>query len=389
VPTLMRLGSVSFEMHDLNMQKFDRNIAFRWDGQQRIGRRPAMQFMGTGEETVEIQGTIYPHYFSGVNAYENMRAQASDGKPYPLATGTGRNLGQFVIKALKDGNSYLLSNGAPRKIEFTVSLSNYGEDDALGGLLSGLASFISPFMTTIASSLHGSIPGGLAGLSNYTNYIAGIGGIGGIGGLISGVAGGSGIGGISGLISGVAGGGGYSGWLHQPSLADMGIAQSFSSMATSFGSSFSSIEGLTRNINIAGVIETAGSIAKVAGAAIRTVEQGRRLVDAIRTENISGMTRGVSAIAGSTGQALINLGGDYQSIQTAANLMNAANATATVGQIVSYGSNIRRNIQYLRSNGSDSVGGILDGAYYRTARNVVGSVDAAADTAVNMPVISV
>ncbi len=129
---LFQLGPFQFSATGHNVQKMDRTLALRWDPQNRIGRRPAHQFMGPGNEDIEFQGVIYPHFFGGLAQYENMRVYAMAGIPLPLTNGNGKVLGLFCIKQLRDSSTSLIDTGAARKIEFTISLTAYGEDGATG-----------------------------------------------------------------------------------------------------------------------------------------------------------------------------------------------------------------------------------------------------------------
>lgn len=59
---LIGLGPYRFATNRLSFQKLGRKFAFRWEAVNRVGIRPAMQFMGPGEESISIDGVIYPHY---------------------------------------------------------------------------------------------------------------------------------------------------------------------------------------------------------------------------------------------------------------------------------------------------------------------------------------
>lgn len=123
---LMGLGRYRFSTSAPNYQKLERTFEFRWEPQMRIGRRPAMQFLGPGVETIMLDGVIYPHYHGGLAQVERMRREGELGRAYGLSSGFGRYFGRFVIVSVRDIQSYFLSNGAPRKIEFAIELAHYG-----------------------------------------------------------------------------------------------------------------------------------------------------------------------------------------------------------------------------------------------------------------------
>jgi phage protein U len=122
---LLALGAYRFSVANGAYQKFDRNSAWRWPAQERIGMAPAKQYLGPGEETISIDGVIYPHYRGGLRQIDQMRAQAGLGQPLPLVTGYGRYLGVYVIESIKETQDVLMSDGAPKKIEFNISLGAY------------------------------------------------------------------------------------------------------------------------------------------------------------------------------------------------------------------------------------------------------------------------
>jgi len=122
---LLALGSYRFAVSTGAYQKFERSSSWRWPTQERIGMAPAAQYVGPGEDTISIDGVIFPHYRGGLRQIDQMRAQAGMGRPLPLITGFGRYLGSYVIETIKETQEVLMSDGAPRKIEFSISLKAY------------------------------------------------------------------------------------------------------------------------------------------------------------------------------------------------------------------------------------------------------------------------
>ena len=61
-----------------------------------------------------------------------MRAQAGLGKPLFLVSGNGFAFGRWCIVKITENQSNFLNDGAPRKIEFSISLKRYGEDQKRG-----------------------------------------------------------------------------------------------------------------------------------------------------------------------------------------------------------------------------------------------------------------
>jgi phage protein U len=136
---ILGVGPYRFKIVGLNYQSLDRKFEYRWKPQDRIGRRPAMQFLGPGMETVSLKGVLYPgdpRLGSGFKQLENMRKEAMFGVPRGVASSLGRYYGLWCITEITDVQSYFDPNGSPRKVEFTINLAAYGPDG--GGLGLGL-----------------------------------------------------------------------------------------------------------------------------------------------------------------------------------------------------------------------------------------------------------
>jgi phage protein U len=127
--TMMALGSYRFSIDSAAYQELKHSQAYRWQTQERLQRRPAMQFVGAGEESIELSGLIYPHFKGGLEQLDTMRAEASKGQPLLLVDGLGFVWGQWVITQIDEGQSFFQGNGQPLKQSFQLKLVNYGADN--------------------------------------------------------------------------------------------------------------------------------------------------------------------------------------------------------------------------------------------------------------------
>ncbi|MGT3569114.1 phage tail protein, partial [Klebsiella pneumoniae] len=103
---MMGLGPFRFSLDTAAYQNLERNDEYRWESQERIGRHPALQFIGEGHSTVNIDGVIYPHFRGGFNQIESMRAIAKLGRPLFLVSGSGRIFGMFAITVVDENQSF-------------------------------------------------------------------------------------------------------------------------------------------------------------------------------------------------------------------------------------------------------------------------------------------
>jgi len=125
---MMILGAFKFSINTAAYQTLTRNTLYRWQPQERFGLMPAQQFTGLGEDSITLQGELYPHYAGGLHQIDDMRQQAGLGKPLLLTDGNGFVKGKWVILSIDETGTVFLANGTPRKISFTLKITRYGED---------------------------------------------------------------------------------------------------------------------------------------------------------------------------------------------------------------------------------------------------------------------
>lgn len=126
--TMMALGIYRFALETAAYQELVRHTSYRWASQERIGRHPAMQFIGPGHDEIDLEGVIYPHFRGGLGQLDAMRVIAGFGSPHLLVSGTGRIFGSYVIESVEEIQTIFHSNGSPRKLEFALVLRSYGAD---------------------------------------------------------------------------------------------------------------------------------------------------------------------------------------------------------------------------------------------------------------------
>lgn len=137
---MMALGSFRFGMRRESYQTLTRTADYRWAKVDRIGRDPALQYLGPDAQDITLEGVIYPHFRGGLRQVDLMRQQAGAGVPFMMVDGLGFVWRRWVIVHVQERKSYFMADGAPRKIEFTMRLQSYGNDregalSRLGGLL--------------------------------------------------------------------------------------------------------------------------------------------------------------------------------------------------------------------------------------------------------------
>lgn len=130
---MMQYGILQFSIATAAYQRLERSTSYRWARQAQIGSHDALQFVGYGEDRLELEGVIFPHYRGGAGQLDRMRRQASVGVPLPLVSGYGRFLGVWCCSRISETQDAHLPGGVPLRQEFRMGLERY--DGGLRSLL--------------------------------------------------------------------------------------------------------------------------------------------------------------------------------------------------------------------------------------------------------------
>jgi len=133
---LLSLGLFVFEINSTAFQQLQHATAQRWSTNNRVGSRPNYQYLGPGEESITLEGTLYPQFTGGLSDLSMLKQMAASGKAYLLISGNGRIHGLWFIESISETHTQFLDNGQPRKIGFTLTMKRTDDDrvDQLGDL---------------------------------------------------------------------------------------------------------------------------------------------------------------------------------------------------------------------------------------------------------------
>ena len=153
---MLALGMFVFERRTLPYQSMQHSKDYRWVSNDRVGKPPAYQFLGEGETSIQLAGTLYPAITGGRISLRAVELMADEGRAWPLIDGTGMIHGMYVIDKVTRTDSELFSDGAARKIEFSLSLKRV--DDSLAAIYGDLKTQADNLVTSAGNWI-----GGLAG----------------------------------------------------------------------------------------------------------------------------------------------------------------------------------------------------------------------------------
>jgi phage protein U len=125
---MMVLGIFVFMLDTIPYQELQHQQGWRYPSTSRVGRRPARQFLGPDDETITLSGVLLPELTGGRLSLDVVEAMAGQGCAWPLIDGSGVIYGTFVIESLNRTKTVFFSDGAPRRIEFQLTLKRVDND---------------------------------------------------------------------------------------------------------------------------------------------------------------------------------------------------------------------------------------------------------------------
>ncbi len=125
---MMSLGTFVFSLSTLAYQQLQRQRSWRHATSERIGARPASQFLGPGEDSIELSGLLAPDLTGDPLSIDTLASMADEGRPYALVDGSGVVYGAYVVTSVNETQTLQFADGTPRRIEFQLSLQRVPDE---------------------------------------------------------------------------------------------------------------------------------------------------------------------------------------------------------------------------------------------------------------------
>lgn len=109
--------------NDNAYQQLTRQSGGGWTNVERFGQQPLSQFTGLPLQTISLNGKVFGS--DGVQQMQRLRAMQAEGKPYQLMDFNGNDLGQWKIMQIREQQKYVIDDGKPMVIEFTLELEEF------------------------------------------------------------------------------------------------------------------------------------------------------------------------------------------------------------------------------------------------------------------------
>ncbi|EZP46986.1 Phage-related tail protein [Stenotrophomonas sp. RIT309] len=125
---MMSLGTFVFSLSTAAYQQLQRQMSWRHPTSERVGARAARQYVGPGEETIDLSGVIHAELADDLLTLDVLRELAAEGRPLALVEGNGTVYGAYVILSINEGRTEFFSDGTPRRIDFQLQLARTDDD---------------------------------------------------------------------------------------------------------------------------------------------------------------------------------------------------------------------------------------------------------------------
>jgi phage protein U len=119
---LYQLGGVIFEIYPFNPQTFDSDSAAGIVEKPVMGRRPPLEFVGDGPQTVRIAARLFPEKLGGLGSVSDLNDMRMSGMSQYLMRGDGVPMGWFAVERISERHTYLGPQGVGRVVDIEINL---------------------------------------------------------------------------------------------------------------------------------------------------------------------------------------------------------------------------------------------------------------------------
>ncbi len=116
------VGGVVIEVVGFNVTESDASFEASFAEKAVVGRRPVLEAVGEGPETLSLSGRLFPRKFGGLTEVEALQAQRQAQQAVHVLRGDGVPLGFFVITAMTAKHTKLDQQGVGQIVDFDIKL---------------------------------------------------------------------------------------------------------------------------------------------------------------------------------------------------------------------------------------------------------------------------
>jgi len=116
------IGGVVCDLHPLNVHEAVHETREDFARHPVMGAREGHEHMGPGDETLRLQGKVFPRKFGGLSELEQLDALRAAGDPVLVMRGDGANMRWWVIRRFERTHRYLDERGIGRLVTHRIDL---------------------------------------------------------------------------------------------------------------------------------------------------------------------------------------------------------------------------------------------------------------------------
>lgn len=119
---LYMLGPVIFEIWPVNLTDIEKTSEAGIVDKPVLSRRPPLEFVGDGPQTMRMNAKLFPQKFGGVGTVATLDAMKSSGLPQYLMRGDGVPQGWFMVDRISERHTYLDARGVGKVVDVSIEL---------------------------------------------------------------------------------------------------------------------------------------------------------------------------------------------------------------------------------------------------------------------------
>lgn len=137
---LYMIGPVTVEVFPFNADAVTVDGTTDYAKKDLLGRLPAREFVGEGDETLTLKGQVLPSKLGGLSAIEALHGLRRRGERLFVMRGDGAVKGWYAVEHIAENHEMLGPNGVDQVVKHEVKLVMVDppDSDAGGGIINDL-----------------------------------------------------------------------------------------------------------------------------------------------------------------------------------------------------------------------------------------------------------
>jgi phage protein U len=113
---MMVFGMFVFTLRTVPYQQLRHSQEWRHVKNDRVNQSAAWQYIGPGDDTITLDGVLYPEITGGRWSLSALETIGFAGRPWPLIEGDGQIYGMYVMTRLERGKRSLIATATPKRL---------------------------------------------------------------------------------------------------------------------------------------------------------------------------------------------------------------------------------------------------------------------------------